>query len=1000
MFRALKIRNGIAWTEMLYAGDNGYRILDNITADKMNMKGVTNRLWTDYQRKQLDELLKPVRQATELEKAYYYRFLTFVSNEHLLSKLGNKTKENSGFASKWHDSLEEKLLAGNIYDRLVLTSPSSAAEGRVETVTLRFSETEDNDMSNFRRGDIVILYPYIDGKEPDARKSVVFRCTIEDITVDRIRLKLRSAQTSASIFLRDKNRPWAIEHDFFESSYGSLYRGLHAFLSAPKERRDLLLLQRKPEIDTTVRLKGDYDSFNELSLRVKQAKDMFLIIGPPGTGKTSFGMLNTLKEELMEEGTSVLVLSYTNRAVDEICSKLVQSGIDFIRIGSRYSCSDDYKKYMLEAKVEDCLKATDVRNVIMTTRVFVGTTTAFNGGNSIFRLKQFSLAIIDEASQILEPHLIGLLSAHNDGVAAIRKFVMIGDHKQLPAVVQQTPAVSGVKEGILNDILLTDCRLSLFERLLRKYNNDEGLVYMLRKQGRMHPDIAVFPNCAFYNNRLDIVPCVHQKKTLPLSVASTDGIKRMLATRRIAFIASDRPQETNSDKVNIVEAEMIAATVRCIYEMEGRAFSVGQTVGVIVPYRNQIATVRGCIDRYGIKELHDITIDTVECYQGSQRKYIIYGFTVQRYYQLKFLTNNVFEDIDGTIVDRKLNVAMTRAEEHLIMFGNAELLANNFIFFKLMEFVRSRHGYFRVEQQDYCSGNFSVPQYDNGNADISKAVFTVSDAFQRVFDECVMAPVKQGSVCWPEDVFGYDMTANLDAIGYGRINFSNQLQMYDNMAMSPERQVLVYCYYIMRQHYCSSVNLYRSNYDWMADHIKAAGGRLHFIDIGCGPATCGIAFTELFRDITGSMTYTGIDVSTEMRRMGERLMTGMWGNGIRLQMKCSFSELGSDYWDGCSELPSLVVINMSYFFSNVKAAFAERLAGQIADVMRRYPLNRYILFIQHSEYDTKLNSYKVFRNVLKPHLFVVQSEKAAFSYVLGGEKRTFPFCYDILTGQE
>jgi hypothetical protein len=69
-----------------------------------------------------------------------------------------------------------------------------------------------------------------------------------------------------------------------------------------------------------------------------------------------------------------------------------------------------------------------------------------------------------------------------------------------------------------------------------------------------------------------------------------------------------------------------------------------------------------------------MTIDTVERYQGSQRKYIVYGFTVQKYYQLNFLTNNVFEDkIDGSIVDRKLNVAMTRAEEHLVMFGNAEL---------------------------------------------------------------------------------------------------------------------------------------------------------------------------------------------------------------------------------------------------------------------------------------------------------------------------------------
>ena len=127
---------------------------------------------------------------------------------------------------------------------------------------------------------------------------------------------------------------------------------------------------------------------------------------------------------------------------------------------------------------------------------------------------------------------------------------------------------------------------------------------------------------------------------------------------------------------------MIAAMVVRIYEIEkGNSFDVNTTVGVIVPYRNQIATVRKAIDKYGIGILHDITIDTVERYQGSQRKYIIYGFTIQKYYQLNFLTNNVFEDFDGSLIDRKLNVAMTRAEEHLIMVGNPELLSNNFIFF-------------------------------------------------------------------------------------------------------------------------------------------------------------------------------------------------------------------------------------------------------------------------------------------------------------------------------
>ena len=181
----------------------------------------------------------------------------------------------------------------------------------------------------------------------------------------------------------------------------------------------------------------------------------------------------------------------------------------------------------------------------------------------------------------------------------------------------------------------------------------------------------------------------------------------LLLTRRIAFIAVDSPKQSPSDKVNTNEAQAIAATVRRIYELHLDTFSPTQTVGVIVPYRNQIAEVRNALEQYHIDALHDITIDTVERYQGSQRDYIVYGFTIQKYYQLEFLTSNVFEE-DGCIIDRKLNVAITRAREHLLMFGNPRLLSHNITFSELLSFVRERNGYFSVELSDYLSGNFKI----------------------------------------------------------------------------------------------------------------------------------------------------------------------------------------------------------------------------------------------------------------------------------------------------
>ena len=90
----------------------------------------------------------------------------------------------------------------------------------------------------------------------------------------------------------------------------------------------------------------------------------------------------------------------------------------------------------------------------------------------------------------------------------------------------------------------------------------------------------------------------------------------------------------------------------------------------------------------GIPFAQSITIDTVERFQGSQRKYIIYGFTVQKNYQLQFLTSNIFIDESGNIIDRKLNVAMTRAKEHMILIGHAPLLTRVPIFKRLIEFLK------------------------------------------------------------------------------------------------------------------------------------------------------------------------------------------------------------------------------------------------------------------------------------------------------------------------
>lgn len=712
--RAMKMRNLLAWSEFLYAKE-GMEILTTLTPEKLNQKRITGRLWDNFVKPQLAELLSPIHNASDLERKYYLRFMQFLEQEQLLTKVGNKQKENSGFASVWHDTLEDKKAAGNIYDDLVIEDYGYEDENEkvVERITLRFLHPQSADTSNFRIGDIVILFPYKEGEVPNACAQMVNRAGIVDIKENTIELRLRYSQTDSKVFDYDEDTRWAIEHDMFESMTGGLYSAMHSFLSATKSRRNLLLSQREPEVDEAKEIKGEYGNFNTLVRRAKQARDLFLIIGPPGTGKTSYGLVNLLKEELLETDTNVLLLSYTNRAVDEICSKLVeikaeQPDFDFLRVGSDLSCAAEYRDYLLSARSAKVEGGNGIYQLIKKTRVFCGTTAAINSNISLLRLKHFSLAIVDESSQILEPHLIGLLSAHTEGMNAIDRFVLIGDHKQLPAVVQQSAEESVVTDTDLNAINLTDCRLSLFERLLSQFKTtdgyDERFVYMLTRQGRMHRHIAEFPNVSFYSGRLDIVPLEHQ--LLPnSSIDTTNGIRKMLTSHRVAFVASERPQLSPSVKTNSVEAQMIAATVKEIYELTKKSFSAEKTIGIIVPYRNQISTVRNAIDRYGVSVLHDITIDTVERYQGSQRDYIIYGFTVHQSYQLNFLTNNVFEE-DNMTIDRKLNVAMTRARLNLILVGNPDILSLNYTFRRLMDFAKDREAYIEVPTDDYCKGNF------------------------------------------------------------------------------------------------------------------------------------------------------------------------------------------------------------------------------------------------------------------------------------------------------
>ena len=717
IYEALRFRNEAMALEFDIAENGMEKILPMLTERTLNVAHMSGFFYENYLRPPLVRLLAPLQQLSPLEKSYFCRMTQFVIRENIMSRVGVVEGTGSCVANLWNMPLAEKKETGNIYTGLSIKKKEKSSpdgEGGYDIITLSVPNQGEDFLPNFRRGDMVFLYAYPDGEEPDARRAMLFKGGLMEIHTDRITIKLTEGQQNESVFNAlpavKGQAVWAVEHASSDVGGGAALRSLYAFITAPQDRKDLLLCQREPRADKSLKLSRSYNpTIDDIILKAKQAKDFFLLVGPPGTGKTSMALQYMVREALSEYSShpekdgqaarSLLLMAYTNRAVDEICGMLCDNGIDFIRIGSELSCAESYEPYLLQNRVGDKPTLRGMRQLILDARIVVATTSMIQSRSYIFNLKHFSLAIIDEASQILEPNIIGLLASlqNGDSRKASTKFILIGDYKQLPAVVQQGDRDSAVSDPLLQVIGLTDCKSSLFERLIRQElkAGRTDFIGTLRRQGRMHPDIAEFPNREFYSREhLAPVPLPHQAATsLGYTLPDEDATDEMLKQHRLLFIPShDCRQPEISDKVNADEARIVADILRRIHRFYGKSFNADKTVGVIVPYRNQIAMIRKEIERTGIDGLDNISIDTVERYQGSQRDVIVYSFTIQQRYQLDFLTANTFTE-DGHTIDRKLNVALTRARKQLILTGNPRTLGESPLFRDLMDFVRDKGGY-------------------------------------------------------------------------------------------------------------------------------------------------------------------------------------------------------------------------------------------------------------------------------------------------------------------
>ena len=602
LFReAIHLRNLIVAMEMKIARKGFSSVLSQLQPDVLLQRQEKSDFFHRYVRPEIERTLQPLHSLSTTEQDYLERMVTFIFREQFAQLL-----------------------------------------------------TQDTD-EELRRGDMVYYY-HKDG-DPDLCHHILNKGMIERIDDEEIAVWPNDNRQDTPDILRKES--YVIEPATSDATTTAALRSLMAFCGASPQKRHLLMGNLAPRQDTSQRLSHSYHpAYDDILLRAKQAHDYFLLQGPPGTGKTSMALRFLVEEELSSHPSHHLLLTaYTHRAVDEICAMLEESGQDYLRLGSEAACDPRFAHRLLSSAFSEKPKLSDIRQRLERVPIVVSTTLTLLTRPFLLSMKHFSLCIVDEASQILEPYIVGLLSSDS-----IDRFILIGDHKQLPAVVAQPD----------DDPRLHSCRLSLFERLLRQEREAgrKEFVGILQRQGRMHPDIAAFPNEFFYQQeQLQPVPCPHQLETgLDYLEPSEDALDEQLKQHRVLFLPADD------------EASLVVDVLQRLYRQIGHErFDAAHSIGVIVTYRHQIAMIRREMARLGLSQLEEISIDTVERYQGSQRDVIIYSTGVQDHDGLDFLTANCFQE-DGHTIDRKLNVALTRARKQLIMMGNAALLKQNKIF--------------------------------------------------------------------------------------------------------------------------------------------------------------------------------------------------------------------------------------------------------------------------------------------------------------------------------
>lgn len=525
-----------------------------------------------------------------------------------------------------------------------------------------------------------------------------FSCTVSFVDGNRMVVTLPSSQ--ALIDLQNAEN-LGVQLYFDETSYKTMFHALDDVINAKKNRladlRDIISGQIKPQKRSFTPMQFPWlNRTQEAAVNeVLWAKDVEVVHGPPGTGKTTT-LVEAIYETLRRE-TQVMVCAQSNMAVDWISEKLVDHGIPVLRIGNPSRVNDKMLSFTYERKFEshpDYPELWSIRKTIrqmkenrkkgenthqkiarlrdraseiemnINAQLFdearVVACTLVGSANKILVRHKFSTLFIDEAAQALEP-------ACWIAIRRASRVILAGDHQQLPPTIK---CYEAMKQGLGK---------TLMERIV---DNQPDAVSLLKVQYRMNDAIMKFSSDWFYHGEVESDDSVKNRSVLDYErpILWIDG-KELTTEEDTDIDFSEQFIGENHGRINKAEAELVLATLKDYIEKIGKERFLEERldVGIISPYKVQTQYLRQQIRKREEFRLfrNVISVNTVDGFQGQERDIIM----------ISLVRSNNDGQI-GFLSDlRRMNVAMTRARMKLIIFGDKETLQHHTFYRKLIKYV-------------------------------------------------------------------------------------------------------------------------------------------------------------------------------------------------------------------------------------------------------------------------------------------------------------------------